>query len=89
MNKFANLKFNVDPDGVGIRTRVQFKNGYGASIVKHERSYGGNEGLYELAVLKNDRICYDTEITQDVLGWLSEAQVEDTLNRIQNLPNIP
>ena len=65
---------------------VQFPNGYGASIVQGEHTYGGSKGLYELAVLgKDGEITYDTPITNDVLGYLSEAEVEKTLLEIKNL----
>jgi hypothetical protein len=65
---------------------VQFPNGYGASIVQGEHTYGGKDGLYELAVFGEDgHITYDTPITDDVLGYLTEQDVEDTLNKIKNL----
>ena len=63
----------------------KFSNGYGASVVNNSHSYGGEEGLWELAVLKGDAINYDTPITDDVLGWLSDQDVENTLDQIQAL----
>ena len=46
----------------------EFENGYGASVIKHDASYGGKMGLYEIAVLdsKGD-FCYNTDITDDVI----------------------
>jgi len=66
---------------------------YGASVVCSQYSHGGREGLYELAVIRwNDdkrddfTICYDTPITDDVLGHLTEQDVQDTLAKIDTLP---
>ena len=63
-------------------------NGYSASIVCHEFSYGGSEGLYELAVLLDGRICYTTPITEDVIGYMSEQDVLDTCKLIAELPSV-
>ena len=83
---FQELKFQ-DHTLVGRKQCiVQFSNGYGASIVQGEHTYGGKDGLYELAVFGEDgHITYDTPITDDVLGYLTEQDVEDTLNKIKNL----
>lgn len=83
---FQELKFQ-DHTLVGRKQCiVQFQNGYGASIVKGEHTYGGKDGLYELAVFgKDGHITYDTPITDDVLGYLTEQDVEDTLNKIKDL----
>lgn len=70
----------------GIQYIFTAPNGYGASIVKHSFSYGGKSGLWELAVLLGDAICYDTPITDDVLGYLSEEDVNETLIKIAALP---
>lgn len=67
------------------RYRFQFDNGFGASVIRQPYSYGGNEGLFELAVLKGDEICYNTEITNDVIGYLTWGKVEKLLNQIKNL----
>jgi len=48
-------------------------------------SYGGKQGLWELAVLKNGELCYNTSVTSDVLGHLSDEDVEFHLKEIENL----
>jgi hypothetical protein len=83
---FQELKFQ-DHTLVGRKQCiVQFPNGYGASIVQGEYTYGGRDGLYEIAVFgKDGHISYSTPITDDVLGYLSEEEVEKTLTDIKNL----
>lgn len=75
---------------VGIQKLYFFPNDYGASAVKNDWSYGRSEGKWELAVLKGTKedfkLCYTTPITADVLGWLSDKEVEDLLTQIENLP---
>jgi hypothetical protein len=65
---------------------IEFENGYSASIVSHDRSYGGKEGLFEIAVLHDGEIVYDTPVTPDVIGWLDFAGVATILKDIEELP---
>jgi hypothetical protein len=51
-----------------VRLKVHFPNGYTASIIRTEYSYGGAQGRYELAVMRGGEIVYDTPLTEDVLG---------------------
>ena len=87
MSTFKTLPSNQINDG--IRYLAVYPNGYGASIVQHRYSYGHEQGLWELAVIKGTEedwnICYDTHITSDVLGYLSDSEVEETLALIQAL----
>ena len=51
---------------------------------------GENNGLYEVAVLKkvteNEyELCYDTPITDDVIGWLNNEEVIEILEKIKKL----
>ena len=86
MKQFKDLQFKKHPQKDGVITRIIFDNGYGASVVKHEHSYGGDNGLYELAVLDNEgQICYDTTITNDVIGYLRPMDVTDVMEKIQQL----
>jgi hypothetical protein len=83
---FQELNFQIHPLGIGQQCIVQFPNGYGASIVQGEHTYGGKDGLYEIAVFgKDGHISYSTPITDDVLGYLSEQEVEKILTDIKNL----
>ena len=89
MKTFNDLQFKKHPmaEGLdGVVSRIFFDNGYGASVVKHQYSYGGDRGLYELAVLDKDgQLCYTTAITNDVIGYLTEEDVEELLIKIQQL----
>ncbi len=87
MKTFKDLQFNPHPNKMGgVQAIERFENGYGASIVCTPYTYGGKEGLYELAVFDSDgHITYDTPITNDVLGYLSEQDVTEVLIKIQQL----
>lgn len=73
----------------GVHAKLFFSNGYGVSIIKTPYSYGGKEGLYELAVLKGDEednfLCYTTPITSDVEGWLTEEQVLELAHKVRTM----
>lgn len=117
----TNLRFEEEP---GVQYVFRFENNYGASIVKHLGSYGYDEDLWELGVLrfgKYDELCiehfenhgydeeleelldamesyeddededdvyiltYDTPITEDVEGYLTDEDVRNLLARIKEL----
>jgi hypothetical protein len=84
---FRDLNFNVDSyDPNMIRTRIIFDNGYGASVVRGPYTYGGSEGLFELVVLdSNGDLCYDTPISNDVMGWLNPNDITRKFKEIQDL----
>ena len=73
----------------GIQKVYKFENGFGASVVQHDYSYGSSEGKWELAVLEFEGddwvLTYDTPITSDVLGYLDEEEIELILKEIQAL----
>ncbi len=45
----------------GIQKIYKFDNGYGASVVKHLFSYGGAQGLWEMALLSFDDISWHND----------------------------
>jgi len=69
----------------------RFDNNFGASIIFHNGSYGFEDGLIEIAVIrwsedgKNWLLTYDTEITDDVIGYLTQEQAKDILEKIKKL----
>ena len=87
MKTFKDLEFKEHPNHLGgVQAVITFDNGYGASIVKTPYSYGGDRGLYELAVMGTDgHLTYDTPITNDVIGYLRDIDVTDVMEKIQQL----
>lgn len=89
MKTFNDLQFK--PKTVSLRDTsggnhavMTFPNGYGVSVI--DDGYGSSRGLYELAVLGPDgRLCYDTPITDDVLGHLSADDVTKYMAEVQIL----
>jgi hypothetical protein len=87
MKTFKDLEFVPHAAGMGgVMSRIQFENGYGASVVKTDYTYGGDKGLYELAVLDSDgNLTYSTPVTDDVIGYLRPEDVTDVMEKIQSL----
>jgi hypothetical protein len=85
MKEFKDLIFKTRFTGEGIISRLQFDNGYGVSVAKHDSSYGGKLGLYELAVLDSyGELHYDNPVAKgDVVGYLREEDVTDAMALIQ------
>ena len=76
--------------GDSFSHRFKFDNDYGASVIKHYGSYGYAEDLFELAVLFFDdkgqgHLTYNTPITNDVVGYLTNDKVLELLEQIKNL----
>lgn len=88
--EYENFKqYEIKPRGPG-QWLFKFDNNYGASIVKRYGSYGFEDDLFELAVIyfENENeyhISYNTPITNDVIGWLTNNDVIRYLNKIKNL----
>lgn len=69
------------------RRRIQFDNGYAANIICTEHSYGGGEqGLFEIAIMVDGKICYENPLGEGVIGFLDFQQVNETLEKIRLLP---
>ena len=75
--QFKDIQFNETKMPKGIQSLVDFGN-YQLSIVKNESSYGNAQGLYEIAVFKdNDQVELPgiTEQGDTVKGFLSTDEV--------------
>ena len=48
--------------------RYYCDNGYGLSVACHDNSYGGKDGLYEIALLKGDKPVSYTHLTLPTTG---------------------
>lgn len=87
VTKFLNHKAleKQRPARGGTQYIFSFDNGYGASIVNHSISYTNGDDEWELAVLKDTFLTYDTPITDDVIGYLKVDEVLTILDKIKQL----
>jgi hypothetical protein len=94
MKTFQDLKFKthaVIPGGK--MAKLLFPNGYGVSVVAGPHLYGNGTTTFEVAVLKQDSegrdgLCYDTPVTDDVLGWQTKEEVTKVMEQVQLLPKV-
>lgn len=68
--------------------KMQFENGYGISVLKGTLFYSNGIDTYEVAVLDNNGICYNTSITNDVIGHVDANEVSNIMKQIQELPPV-
>jgi len=88
---FSDLVFVPRGDMAGKQAKAFYPNGYGVSVIQGPYTYGGDAGLYELAVLRGDAddwdLTYSTPITGDVLGHLTPEAVSRVLAEVAALPD--
>ena len=89
MKTFKDLKFkehNLSMICKGAKhAEMNFENGFGVSVVIGSCFYSNGVNSYEVAVLKNGNLCYDSGLTKDVFGWLSASEVSDLMKKVQLL----
>lgn len=78
-----------DRDPFNWQWRFKFDNGFGASVIKHFGSYGFENDLFEIGILEWDgedhHLTYDTPISNDVIGYLTNEEVMNYLYQIKGL----
>ena len=85
LKKFTHLAYYYA--GKEYRKRWFFKNGFGISVIRGFGTYGFSKGLFELAVMDEKGIRYDTKITSDVIGFLTSKKVLKIGLRVSKLKN--
>jgi hypothetical protein len=100
MITFADLVFQRDDEEQEVLQWMDpaehahhiFDNHYGVSVIRGPYTYGGKEGLYELAVLymapgnEYSELVYDTPVTNDVVGYLTPDDVTRLMAQVEALP---
>ena len=64
---------------------MKFDNGYGVSVLIGKCFFSNGVNTYEVGILKDDYLCYDTYITGDVLGYQDEEEVTEIMRKVQEL----
>lgn len=85
--KFADIKFSKTDNDFpkSIQAILPFGD-YDLSIVQSDFSYGGKQGLYEIAVFKGKNMIEMPGITEEgdtVKGFLSENDVEGIIEKME------
>ena len=82
MKTFADTRFEIRRPS-GIIGKIDLGNDVEISIIMHEFSYGGTQGLWEIA-------CFDKEgqvdlecLDHDVVGYLTFTELETKIREIQ------
>lgn len=88
MKTFKDLVFEPHSIGKGQHAVLEFDNGYGVSVLLGDLFYSNGVDTYEVAVLANDYICYDTPITDDVVGYITEDEVTEIMEKLQSYKSI-
>lgn len=78
----------------GVQKIYRFRNATGASVIKGNHTYGGEDGLWEVAPIYfvghsnyEFELFYPEEVCPDgdVIGWCDDDDVEDRLATLNNL----
>lgn len=96
MKSFKDIKFKPHTFGEGLHGLIFFDNGYGVSVVRFKSpfskeygSYTSNENEWEVAIIYGDEkkwdVTYNTGIADDVIGYLSEGEVNWIMIQVQEL----
>lgn len=69
-------------NGGGIK--LHLTNGWTVSIVRHDFSYGGPSGYFEIGLFKDGHMVHNSEWGDQVKGWLDEQEVIAAVLEIAN-----
>lgn len=83
MKTFEDLKFVKNESGTLVAIEY-FDNGYGIYVL-HDGTLHYRDDMYEVDVLKDGIFCFDTPITDYVLGYQNIDKVNDIMKRVQEL----
>jgi hypothetical protein len=85
---FSDLDFKKHPNYsvTGIQAIFDFPNGFGISVVKTDRSYGGPH-LFEIGLRKDSSFCSESigEFQTGIIGWCSEEDITKHMEFLQTL----
>ncbi len=62
-----------------------FKNGYGISVLLGTCFNSNGKNTYEIAILKDNKLCYETNITNDILGYVTKDEIIKIINQVKKL----
>ncbi len=84
--EFKDLEFKMHTIFPMLNTHAELEldNGYGISVINGSSAHCCAD-TYEVAILKDGEITYTTSITDDVLGYQSEDDINELLVKLEKL----
>ena len=79
-NPFYGNDFEFHGHFRGFRACAKFDNGFGVSVIPE-----ADQLSYEVAVLRDGKLCYDSGLTEDVARFLTVGDVHSLVHRVKNL----
>ena len=64
---------------------MEFENGYSVSVIFGEQFYSNGIDTYEVGILKDGYLRFDTLLTDTVLAYQSEDEVTEIMRKVQEL----
>lgn len=67
-----------------VKVFVVLANGYGVSVVRNKYSYGGADGLFEIAILRQGKLTTIPGVNKfdDPVGHLNAEEVAQIIEKI-------
>ena len=86
LKTFKDLAFEPIEELKGSKQAIMnFENRYGVSVLFGKHFYSNGIDTYEVGVLHNGHLTYNTDITDDVISNVSEGEVSDIMRKVQEL----
>ena len=84
---FKDLVFQPHKNGQGVQAVATFNNNFEVSVIRTMFSYGGKSGLFEVAIVDKStgKVNNNTDITDDVLGWQDEDDIDKILAAVPQM----
>ena len=79
-NPFSAGDFEFRPHFQGFQAVAKFDNGFGVSVIPE-----ADQLSYEVAVLRDGKLCYDSGLTEDVVRHLTVNDVHNFVYCVKNL----
>jgi hypothetical protein len=79
-NPFSAGDFEFRPHFQGFQAVAKFDNGFGVSVIPEVDQLN-----YEVAVLRDGKLCYDSGLTEDVVRHLTVNDVHNFVHCVKNL----
>ena len=79
-------KSSIHTEEMAVKSKhavMEFENGYGVSVLFGDIFYSNGIDTYEVAIMKDNHICFDTPLTDTVLAYKNENEVTEIMRKIQ------